>query len=63
MDIFEDDMSKTPEEPTTPSYEKEKGKLDSKPPEATTTSQLPSSTPEQTPPMSPNPLAERKKKK
>lgn len=63
MDIFEDDMAKTPEQPTTPSYEKEKEKLDSTPPEGDTTSQLPSSTPEQSPPASPNPLAERKKKK
>ena len=63
MDIFEDDMAKTPEQPTTPSYEKEKQKLDSTPPEGDTTSQLPSLTPQQTPPASPNPLAERKKKK
>ena len=63
MDIFEDDMKTAVEEPTTPSYEKEKQKLDSKPPEGVTSSQLPSSTPEQTPPASPNPLAERKKKK
>lgn len=63
MDIFEDDMAKTPEQPTTPSYEKEKQKIDSTPPEGDVSSQLPSSNPEQPPPVSPNPLAERKKKK
>jgi nicotinic acid mononucleotide adenylyltransferase len=62
MDIFEDDMKTAVEEPTTDSYEKEKQKNDSVP-QSVATSQLPSSTPEQTPPVSPNPLAERKKKK
>ena len=63
MDIFEDDMKTAVSEPTTPSYEKEKTKIDSTTPEADTTSQLPSSDPEQTPPISPNPLGENKKKK
>jgi|694.fasta_scaffold67515_3 nicotinic acid mononucleotide adenylyltransferase len=63
MDIFEDDMKTAVEEPTTASYEKEKQKLDSTPPEGDTTSQLPSSTPEQPPPASPNPVMERKRRK
>jgi nicotinic acid mononucleotide adenylyltransferase len=59
MDKFEKGMKPVVKEPTTPSYEKEKNKLDTEEapePEATTTSQLPSSTPEQTPPVSPNPI-------
>jgi hypothetical protein len=63
MDIFEDDMAKTPEEPTTPSYEKEKQKLDSNSPEGNTTSQMPSSNLEQPPPASPNPVMERRKRR
>ena len=73
MDIFEDDMKTATVEPTTPSYEKEKSKTDSVSPESNTTSELPSSNLEQTPPVSsnleqpppasPNPLGESKKKK
>jgi nicotinic acid mononucleotide adenylyltransferase len=76
MDVFDNEMSPATEEPTTPEYEQEKQKLDSEEeiqpseteeeptaPEGDVSSQIPSSTPEQTPPASPNPLAERKKKK
>jgi len=63
MDIFEDDMKTAVSEPTTPSYEKEKSKIDSTTPESVTTSQLPSSNLEQPPAASPNPLGESKKKK
>lgn len=62
MDIFEDDMKTAVEEPTTDSYEKEKQKNDSGS-QSVTTSQMPSSNLEQPSPVSPNPLAERKKKK
>jgi len=52
MDIFEDDMSTTVEEPTTPSYEKEKNKP--------TSSETPPET--ETPPQqTPSPVMERKK--
>jgi nicotinic acid mononucleotide adenylyltransferase len=78
MDVFDNEMSPATEEPTTPEYDQEKQKLDANAPadgeenladeeppapEGDVSSQLPSSTPEQTPPASPNPLAERKKKK
>jgi nicotinamide mononucleotide adenylyltransferase len=65
MDIFENELNVNVEEPTTPEYEKEKEKLDANPPEQAgeeapppegdVTSQLPSSNPEQAPPVSPNP--------
>lgn len=63
MDVFENELNVNVEEPTTPEYEEEKEKLNSNHPEATTTSQLPSSTPEQPPPASPNPVMERRAKR
>jgi hypothetical protein len=63
MDIFEDDMKAAVAEPTTASYEKEKQKIDSTPQQVDVSSKMPSSNPEQSAPMSPNPLSEIKKKK
>ena len=65
MDIFENELQVDVEEPTTPQYEQEKEKLNANPPEqgGDTTSQLPSSNPEQPPPASPNPMMERRKRR
>jgi hypothetical protein len=58
MDKFEKAMQPVVKEPSTPSYEKEKNKMDSGD-VGTTTSQLPSSTPQQTLPISPTPVGEK----
>lgn len=79
MDVFDNEMQPSTEEPTTPEYDEEKQKLDANteapaaeepaagaeapPPAGDVSSQLPSSNPEQPPPLSPNPIAERKRKK
>ncbi|NDC31514.1 MAG: hypothetical protein EBZ58_11375, partial [Bacteroidetes bacterium] len=63
MDVFENELNVDVEEPTTPEYEQEKEKMsaDKAAEQGVGTSQLPSSNPEQTPPVSPNPVMERRK--
>jgi nicotinic acid mononucleotide adenylyltransferase len=65
MDVFENELNVNVEEPTTPQYDQEKQKLDAKqagtPPAGDVTSQVPSPIPQQAPPASPNPIAERRR--